>query len=42
MGLEFATAATHNAYYFHKFDNVFAHPEVLCRELAWIMQQEWV
>lgn len=22
MGLEFATAATHNTYYFHKFDNV--------------------
>jgi MoaA/NifB/PqqE/SkfB family radical SAM enzyme len=33
MGLEFATAATHNAYYFHKFDNAFAQPEALCREL---------
>ncbi len=33
MGLEFATAATHNSYYFHKFDNAFAQPEVICREL---------
>lgn len=33
MGLEFATAATHNSYYFHKFDNSFAHPDTICKEL---------
>ncbi len=27
MGFEFATAAIHNAYYFHKFDNRFEDPE---------------
>ena len=27
MGVEFATAATHNSYYFHKFDNAFSDPE---------------
>jgi MoaA/NifB/PqqE/SkfB family radical SAM enzyme len=27
MGLEFATAAVHNNYYFHKFDNVIADKE---------------
>ena len=27
MNLEFATAVTHNSYYFHKHDNVFSDPE---------------
>jgi len=27
MNLEFATAVTHNSYYFHKYDNVFNHKE---------------
>ena len=27
MGLEFATAAVHNSYYFHKFDNVIQDKE---------------
>lgn len=27
MGFEFATAAVHNAFYFHKFDNVIEDPE---------------
>jgi MoaA/NifB/PqqE/SkfB family radical SAM enzyme len=27
MGIEFATAAVHNGYYFHKTDNRFDHPE---------------
>jgi Fe-coproporphyrin III synthase len=27
MGLEFATAVTHNSYYFHKLDNAFQYPE---------------
>ncbi len=31
MGLEFATASTHNSYYFHKHDNVFKDPEMVAR-----------
>jgi MoaA/NifB/PqqE/SkfB family radical SAM enzyme len=27
MGLEFATAAVHNSFYFHKYDNRFEHPD---------------
>jgi len=33
MGVEFATAAVHNAYYFHKTDNDFEHPEAATVEL---------
>jgi MoaA/NifB/PqqE/SkfB family radical SAM enzyme len=32
MGLEFATASTHNSYYFHKDDNSFLDPEMVARE----------
>ena len=32
MGLEFATAVTHNSYYFHKFDNNFNDPEMIAVE----------
>lgn len=32
MGLEFATASTHNSYYFHKHDNVFKDPEIIAGE----------
>jgi len=32
MGLEFATASTHNSYYFHKHDNTFKDPEMVARE----------
>jgi len=32
MGLEFATASTHNSYYFHKDDNAFKDPEMIARE----------
>lgn len=31
-GLEFATAAMHNSFYFHKFDNRFEHPETAVGE----------
>ncbi len=34
MGLEFATASTHNSYYFHKHDNKFNDPEMIAREFA--------
>jgi Fe-coproporphyrin III synthase len=33
MGLEFATAAVHNAYYFHKFDNVIRDTERVANTL---------
>ena len=33
MGVEFATAATHNTYYFHKFDNAFRDPDRIARRL---------
>lgn len=33
MGLEFATAAIHNSFYFHKFDNRFERPEEAIAEL---------
>ncbi|NQU45339.1 radical SAM protein [bacterium] len=32
LGMEFATAATHNTYYFHKFDNGFQDVEMICGE----------
>ena len=32
MDLEFATAAIHNSFYFHKFDNKFEHPEAAIEE----------
>jgi MoaA/NifB/PqqE/SkfB family radical SAM enzyme len=32
MKLEFATAAIHNAFYFHKFDNKFEYPEIAIEE----------
>ena len=32
MGLEFATASTHNSYYFHKNDNMFRDPEMIAGE----------
>jgi MoaA/NifB/PqqE/SkfB family radical SAM enzyme len=32
MGLEFATAAVHNAFYFHKYDNRFENPGAVAEE----------
>jgi MoaA/NifB/PqqE/SkfB family radical SAM enzyme len=32
MGLEFATATTHNSFYFHKHDNLFSNPEMIAKE----------
>jgi MoaA/NifB/PqqE/SkfB family radical SAM enzyme len=39
MGLEFATAAIHNAFYFHKFDNRFEHPEVAIDEFQKLIRE---
>lgn len=32
MGVEFATAVTHNSFYFHKHDNAFEDPEMIAGE----------
>ena len=39
MGLEFATAAIHNSFYFHKFDNRFEHPEVAIEEFQKLIHE---
>ena len=39
MKLEFATAAIHNAFYFHKFDNRFEHPEVVIEEFRKVIAE---
>jgi Fe-coproporphyrin III synthase len=39
MGLEFATAAIHNAFYFHKFDNKFEHPDVAIEEYKKLIKE---
>jgi len=39
MDLEFATAVTHNAYYFHKFDNEFKDPDMIAKEFLKLVQE---
>lgn len=39
MGIEFATAAVHNAFYFHKFDNRFEHPEIAIEEFKKLIRE---
>lgn len=39
MKLEFATAAIHNAFYFHKFDNKFEHPEIAIEEFSKLIKE---
>lgn len=39
MKLEFATAAIHNSFYFHKFDNKFNNPEVAIKELEKLISE---
>jgi len=39
MGLEFATAAIHNAFYFHKLDNKFEHPDVAIEEFKKLINE---
>jgi Fe-coproporphyrin III synthase len=39
MGLEFATAAIHNAFYFHKFDNKFERPDVAVEEFKKLINE---
>ncbi len=33
LGMEFATAAFHNSYYFHKDDNVITNKDEVCKKL---------
>lgn len=39
MGLEFATAAFHNSYYFHKEDNLISNKEEVCNDFRKLI--EW-
>ncbi|MBN1766761.1 MAG: radical SAM protein [Sedimentisphaerales bacterium] len=39
LGVEFATAAVHNSYYFHKFDNRFESPEIAIRRLRQLVDE---
>ena len=39
MGLEFATAATHNSFYFHKYDNKFEQGPVIVEELEKLVKE---
>ncbi len=39
LGMEFATAAFHNSYYFHKEDNVITNKEEVCKNFAQLI--EW-
>jgi MoaA/NifB/PqqE/SkfB family radical SAM enzyme len=39
MSLEFATAAIHNSFYFHKYENKFEHPEIAIEEFKKLSQE---
>lgn len=39
MGLEFATAAIHNSYYFHKEDNEFENQQIVIDEIEKLIQE---
>ncbi|MFP3869191.1 MAG: radical SAM protein [Desulfobacteraceae bacterium] len=39
MGLEFATAAIHNSFYFHKLDNRFDYPEIAIQEFQKLIKE---
>lgn len=39
LGLEFATAATHNTYYFHKFDNQFTQKKMVTTEFKKLVKE---
>ncbi|MDA8388758.1 MAG: radical SAM protein [Nitrospiraceae bacterium] len=40
LGFEFATAAVHNSFYFHKFDNGFAEPERAADEVRKLVNEQ--
>lgn len=39
MGLEFATAAVHNTYYFHKFDNAFHNVDMITDQFKLVAER---
>jgi MoaA/NifB/PqqE/SkfB family radical SAM enzyme len=39
LNVEFATAITHNTYYFHKFDNVFHDPDMIADEFRKLIRE---
>ncbi len=39
LGMEFATAAFHNSYYFHKSDNVITNKDVVCADFQILTEQ---
>lgn len=40
MGMEFATAAFHNSYYFHKGDNQITNKEVVCKDFETLINMQ--
>ena len=40
MGVEFATAAFHNSYYFHKSDNVITNVDTVCRNFEKLVNMQ--
>lgn len=40
LGMEFATAAFHNSYYFHKGDNVITNKEEVCGDFAKLVEMQ--
>jgi len=40
LGVEFATAAFHNSYYFHKTDNVITNSEEVCRNFEQLVRMQ--
>jgi radical SAM protein with 4Fe4S-binding SPASM domain len=40
LGMEFATAAFHNSYYFHKDDNVITNTDEVCRNFETLINEQ--
>jgi radical SAM protein with 4Fe4S-binding SPASM domain len=40
LGMEFATAAFHNSYYFHKVDNVITNTDEVCRNFETLINEQ--
>lgn len=40
LGLEFATAAFHNSYYFHKNDNIITNTDIVCKDFEELIRRQ--
>lgn len=40
LGMEFATAAFHNSYYFHKYDNFITNKDEVCSDFETLMEMQ--